>query len=334
MVDHTNTQPAFAPDMPERDYRAYSLPSWSSVKGLLDTCPAEWLHQQNAPRTESAAMIWGTLLHAAVLEPHRLDGMVCIPPEVIKTGATVGGDRGMYTVSGVGLFATKAEAQAALLAWTHTGAGAVAWRTQAEAQADVARIVGDRYAVTAELLADLRERAEQAAALLPGGDSGSYEVAMRGSIEGQPCKGKADIIDGTLILRDVKTTTDVSPKAIQRAATDRHWFGQLWTYGELARQNGHAVDAYGVLVVQAPHLTYAGGVLGLSDRYQPRPHARIVPIGVEGVAHGRAEAIRAWRTYLDCTLRDHWPDWSETHPGPLVPSRWAVEAEPEAQEWT
>ena len=299
----------FAPDMPERDYRAFPLPSWSAVKGLLDTCPAEWLHQQNAPRTESAAMIWGTLLHAAVLEPHRLDGMVCEPVTVERDGTGK--------------------------AWTHTAADGETWRTQREAQAAAAEAMPtDRYAVTAELLADLRERAEQAAALLPGGDSGSYEVAMRGSIEGQPCKGKADIIDGTLILRDVKTTTDVSPKAIQRAATDRHWFGQLWTYGELARQNGHAVDAYGVLVVQAPHLTYAGGVLGLSDRYQPRPHARIVPIGVEGVAHGRAEAIRAWRTYLDCTLRDHWPDWSETHPGPLVPSRWAVEAEPEAQEWT
>ena len=72
----------FAPDMPERDYRAFPLPSWSAVKGLLDTCPAEWLHQQNAPRTESAAMIWGTLLHAAVLEPHRLDEIVCEPVTV------------------------------------------------------------------------------------------------------------------------------------------------------------------------------------------------------------------------------------------------------------
>jgi len=139
------------------------------------------------------------------------------------------------------------------------------------------------------------------------------------------------VFRGLQALLDVKTTADVPPDAVQRAATQRRWFGQLWTYGQLARQNGHAVDAYGILIVQAPHLTYAGGVLGLSDRYQPRTHARIVPIGVEGVAHGRAEAIRAWRTYLDCTLRDHWPDWSIE---PLAPSRWAVEAEPEAQEWT
>ena len=308
MVDHTNTQPAFAPDMPERDYRAYPLPSWSSVKGLLDTCPAEWRHQQDAPRTESAAMIWGTLLHAAVLEPHRLDEMVCDPVTVERDGTGK--------------------------AWTHTAADGETWRTQREAQAAAAEAMPtDRYAVTAELLADLRLRAEQAAALLPDGDSGSYEVAMRGSIEGQPCKGKADVIAGGSVL-DLKTTGDVTPDAIQRAATQRHWFGQLWTYGELARQSGHDVTDYGAIVVQAPHLTHAGGVLGLSDRYQPRAHARIVPIGDEGVAHGRAEAIRAWRTYLDCTLREHWPDWSETHPGALAPSRWAVEAEPEAQEWT
>ena len=298
----------FAPDMPETDYRAYPLPSWSAVKGLLDTCPAEWRHQQDAPRTESASMIWGTLLHAAVLEPHRLGEMVCQP-------VTVGRDD-----TGK--------------AWTHTAADGETWRTQREAQLAAAEAMPtDRYAVTAELLADLRLRAEQTAALLPDGDSGSYEVALKGSIEGQPCKGKADAIaeiGGALAVLDLKTTGDVTPKAVQRAATDRHWFGQLWTYGELARQNGHAVDAYGILIVQAPHLTYAGGVLGLSDRYQPRPHARIVPIGVEGVAHGRAEAIRAWRTYLDCTLRDCWPDWPAE---PLAPSRWAVEAEPEAQEW-
>jgi hypothetical protein len=301
----------FTPNMPEPDYRTYPLPSWSSVKGLLDTCPAEWLHQQNAPRTESAAMIWGTLLHAAVLEPHRLDEMVCEPVTV--------------------------ERDATGKLWTHTAADGETWRTQREAQAAAAEAMpADRYAVTVDLLDDLRLRAEQAAALLPDGDSGGYEVAMRGSIEGQPCKGKADAIakiGGALSVLDLKTTGDVTPDAVQRAATQRHWFGQLWTYGELARQNGHAVDAYGILIVQAPHLTHAGGVLGLSDRYQPRPHARIVPIGVEGVAHGRAEAIRAWRTYLDCALRDHWPDWSETHPEPLEPSRWAVEAEPEEVVW-
>lgn len=298
----------FTPDMPERDYRAYPLPSWSSVKGLLDTCPAEWRHQQDAPRTESAAMIWGTLLHAAVLEPHRLGEMVCAPVTV--------------------------ERDATGKAWTHTAANGETWRTQREAQAAAAEVMPtDRYAVTAELLADLRERAEQAAALLPGGDSGSYEVALKGSIEGQACKGKADAIvehGGTLAVLDVKTTGDVTPDAVQRAATQRHWFGQLWTYGELARQSGHDVTDYGAIVVQAPHLTHAGGVLGLSDRYQPRPHARIVPIGVEGVAHGRAEAIRAWRTYLDCALRDYWPDWTTE---PLEPSRWAVEAEPEEVVW-
>ena len=296
----------FTPDMPEPDYRAYPLPSWSAVKGLLDTCPAEWRHQQDAPRTESAAMIWGTLLHAAVLEPHRLEEMVCEPVTVERD------DTGK--------------------AWTHTAAAGETWRTQREAQAAAAEAMpSDRYAVTAELLDDLRERAAAAAALLP--DGALREVAMRGSIEGQPCKGKADVIakvGGALAVLDVKTTGDVTPDAVQRAATQRHWFGQLWTYGELARQNGHAVDAYGILIVQAPHLTHAGGVLGLSDRYQPRPHARIDPIGVEGVAHGRAEAIRAWRTYLDCTLRDCWPDWTTE---PLEPSRWAVEAEPEAQEW-
>ena len=303
MVDTTTT---FTPDMPEADYRAYPLPSWSAVKGLLDTCPAEWRHQQDAPRTESAAMIWGTLLHAAVLEPHRLDEMVCDPVTVERD------DTGK--------------------AWTHSAAAGETWRTQREAQAAAAEAMPtDRYAVTAELLADLRLRAEQAAALLA--DGALREVAMRGSIEGQACKGRADAIvehAGALAVVDVKTTGDVTPRAIQRAATDRRWLGQLWTYGELARQSGHNVTGYGVLVVQAPHLTHAGGVLGLGERYQPRAHARLVPLTDAAVKHGHNESIAAWRLYRDCTLTGEWPDWpSDSIDAP----RWGAVEAPDEEVW-
>ena len=304
MVDTTIT---FAPDMPERDYRAYPLPSWSAVKGLLDTCPAEWLHQQDAPRTESAAMIWGTLLHAAALEgAERLAELVCDPVTVERD------DTGK--------------------AWTHTAADGQTWRTQREAQAAAAEALpADRYAVTAELLADLRLRAEQAAALLP--DGALREVAMCGAIEGQPAKGRADAIagaDGALAVVDVKTTGDVTPRAVQRAATDRRWLGQLWTYGELARQAGHAVTDYGVLIVQAPHLTHAGGVLGLADRYQPRAHARLVPLTDAAVEHGRNEAIAAWRTLRDCTLTGDWPDWPADG---IDAPRWGAVEAPAEEVW-
>ena len=294
----------FKPDMPEADYRAFPLPSWSSVKGLLDTCPAQWLHDQDAPRTESAAMIWGTLLHAAVLEPHRLAEMVCEPVTVERD------DSGK--------------------AWTHSAADGATWRTQREAQAAAAEAMpADRYPVTPELMDDLSARAAQAAALLP--DDAQREIAMRGVIEGQECKGKADVIGARVgapgALLDVKTTNDVTPRAVQRAATDRHWFGQLWTYRAIA---GLPEADLGVLLIQAPHLTHAGGVLGLADRYQPRAHARVVWLDEAAIEHGRREAVQAWRTYRDCSMTEHWPDWPDET---LTPARWATAEEPEAEQW-
>ena len=291
----------FAPDMPEADYRAWPLPSWSAVKGLLDMCPAQWRHEQDAPRTESAVMIWGTLLHAAVLEPHRLAEMICEP-------VTVGRD-------------------ASGKLWTHTAANGETWRLKEEATtAAQAATPQGRYPVAPALMDDLRQRAAVAAALLPVG--ALREVALRGSIEGQPCKGKADALGGMTL--DVKTTADVSPRAIQRAAIDRHWYGQLWTYGELARQNGHDPGPCVILVVQAPHLTHAGGVLDLADRHQPRAHARLLTLDADAVAHGRREALQAWRTYRDCVLLDQWPDWQDTS---LSVPRWAMTDAPAEDVW-
>ena len=287
-------------DMTEADYRAHPLPSWSAAKDLLTMSPAEWKHHQGKPRTESAAMAWGTLLHALVLEPDTIDARYIVVGEV---GRTEDGKR--WTCGGAGDYRTKAEAEAALLA-----------------------DVGDRQALTAECLADARARAEQAAAVLGGG--WVCEVPMQGTIEGCGCKGKADAIDAGRVI-DIKTSGDITPRTIARIARDRLWRGQLWTYGELARQCGYVAGSpsLAVLVVQAASVSLAGGILSLTG-WQPRAHARIVPLTAAAVEAGRNEARAVWSKLRECQLADVWPDYD----GDAIDvSRWETEAEVTPEEW-
>ncbi len=285
----------------EADYRAHPLPSWSSAKDLLHMSPAEWRHHQGKPRTESAAMAWGTLLHALVLEPDTIDARYVVVGEVTRTE-----DGKRWTCGNGDDYRTRAEAEAALLA-----------------------DVGDRQAVTAECLADARARAEQAAAVLGG--STLREVPMGGTIEGCGCKGKADLIRSGIVV-DIKTSADVTPRAIARIARDRLWRGQLWTYGELARQCGYVTGGspdLAVLVVQAASVSLAGGVLSLTG-WQPRAHARIVPLTAAAVEAGRAEARAVWSKLRECQLADAWPDYE----GDAIDvSRWETEAEVTPEEW-
>lgn len=284
----------------EADYRAHPLPSWSAAKDLLHMSPAEWRHHQTKPGAESAAMAWGTLLHALVLEPDTIDARYVVVGEVERTE-----DGKRWTCGGAEDYRTKAEAEAALLA-----------------------DVGDRQALTAECMADARVRARRAARVLGG--SQLREVPMQGTIEGCACKGKADFIRGGMVV-DIKTSADVTPRTIARIARDRLWRGQLWTYGELARQCRFVRESpdLAVLVVQAASVSLAGGILSLTG-WQPRIHSRIVPLTPAAVEAGRNEARAVWSRLRECQLADEWPDYD----GDAIDvGRWETEAEVTPEQW-
>jgi len=287
--------------MPEREYRAHPLPSWSAVSRLLDMSPAEWLHEQSRPRTETGPMAWGTLLHALVLEPDSVAQRYA----VIGAGPERTEDGKRWTLGGDVDYRTKAEAEAALLA-----------------------DVGDRQALTAECMADARVRARRAAWVLGG--SQLREVPMQGTIEGCACKGKADFIRGGMVV-DIKTSADVTPRTIARIARDRLWRGQLWTYGELARQCRFVRESpdLAVLVVQAASVSLSGGILSLTG-WQPRIHSRIVPLTPAAVEAGRNEARAVWSRLRECQLADAWPDYDGDS---IDVSRWETEAEVTPEEW-
>lgn len=299
-VRHHTGDPMPRLQLTEPEYRALDLWSWSTAKHVL-TCPAEALDQRQRPIDTTDSMRLGTMLHCAILEPAEYHQRYVVPPAVERQpGWEVEGGRGAYTLAALPgqTYATKAEARAAL----------------------GASLAGEW--VTAELLADVWARAEAARELL--GPGVQTEVMLTGVIEGAACKGMADILGGGVVI-DVKTMADVSPRAVQRAAHDGCWAGQLWTYGELGRQAGMGTpERYGILVVQAPRVS--GSPLGLSSSRQPRPHCRLVWMDEAMVAAGRADALRVWRTVRQCEASGVWPDYEAEA---LTLPRWVREADGE-----
>ena len=129
---------------------------------------------------------------------------------------------------------------------------------------------------------------------------------MVGQIEGCAVKGKADLLIHNAII-DVKTTADIRPSAVGRTAIQRHWLGQVWTYGELAKQSGYPITKYGVIVIQSPKVS--GTPMRLSASRQPRQSWRLMWLSDEAIAYGESEAKRVWRTVRDCEAVGEWPDY-------------------------
>ncbi len=270
-------------------YRALNCWSWSTAKHVLE-CPAEAHDQRFRPIDCTDAMEMGTLMHALILEPETLDDRFGVAPSIVK------GNGG----------------------WTWEGADSV-WRLKKEADAALAGVMGDRFLVTKQLMDDLQQRCHQPRVHALA-NATETELAMVGQIEGCAVKGKADMLTKGAII-DVKTTSDIKPAAIERAAYQRRWFGQVWTYGELARQAGFDVTQYGIIVVQAPRVS--GSPLKLSSSRQPRPSWRLVWLSDAAVEYGENEARSVWRAIRDCEASKTWPDYDESE---INPPRWARSA--------
>ena len=72
------SEPTIILGMPDEDYRAEVGVSNSALK-YMQVNPAEYLHQKNARRETTAAQLFGQVLHAALLEPHRK--LHCVKPD-------------------------------------------------------------------------------------------------------------------------------------------------------------------------------------------------------------------------------------------------------------
>ena len=133
-------------------------------------------------------------------------------------------------------------------------------------------------------------------------------MPLYGRLEGIEARGCADIVIewltrdgrvGGLTVIDLKTTTDVSPRAVQRTAIASRWHGQVVTYGRLLSQQPQYAH------LNIGDVSHAVLVMASTGR----PHARVEGFDAAGEAKGNADATQAWRMWRDCTASGIWPDY-------------------------
>jgi hypothetical protein len=166
-----------------------------SMLGYMDVCPAEYKYRLENPREETEAMAFGTMLHAAILEPDTFTARVAFAPEVDRRTKEGKARWEAFLDEAEGKMVATAK-QAQLL----TGMGIA--------------VHGNR----------------DAAAALSGEGWLEQSFFWIDEATGLRCKARPDFIRADGFIVDVKTCSDASPKSFQRAMVDFGYHRQAAWY--------------------------------------------------------------------------------------------------------
>lgn len=200
--------------MPADEYHA--VPAYSASGGrLLMRSAAHYRTARDVPSEPTEAMILGTAMHLAALEPDAFAAQVVRAPKFDRR-------------------TTAGKADAAAFESAHAGKIILA---------------PDQFdALDAMRNALLAHPA--AAALLHEGDA-EVSLFWRCPGTGAPCKARADFLpSGLRICVDLKTTQDASPGAFARSAASMGYHVAAWHYLDGCQRLGLERDAFALLAVE------------------------------------------------------------------------------------
>lgn len=188
--------PPFVPgvfrDMPAEQYHAVEAMSSSGARSILRS-PAHFVLWRTERRDPSAAMQFGTAVHAGVLEPERFDRVVVMAPEFNARTAAGKADRAAFVAANAGRVILSAD------------------------DFDRARRCVDAI------------RAHPAARALLDGAECELSLFWRDAQFGVPCKARLDARNHGGII-DLKTTTDASPEEFARSVASWGYHRQAAHY--------------------------------------------------------------------------------------------------------
>ena len=262
-------------DMSFEDYHAVDAFSASGMKHLARS-PWHWRNRVEMKQTR--AMLCGSLVHCAQLEPHALAERYVIVPEDAPRRPSVSQWKAKNP---------SADSQAAM-DW---------WRMFEASNTKRAIVPADDYATTQKQLQAIKDCAELAEAF----STGHSEVSMFwvDPETGVYCKARPDHIrrkaDGRVQMLDLKSMADDTPAGVQRA------LGRLGLY----RQEAHYRRGYQVITGQ-PVDDFVFAVVSSVPPILATPY-RLVD---DALQQGLEEVADLLREFAQCQRSGVWPAYA------------------------
>jgi len=263
--------------MTEAEYRALDAMNWSTLSAGRASMAA-LKDRIDHPREDKEAWVLGRAVHTLVLEPHEFDARYAV---------WFGADR-----------RTKAGKEA----WADFQANAIGKETLDAGDAAEARLIAESVRANADAMALLR------------GGHAEVPLVWTDADTGVRCKGRADYLSD-LLLPDLKTTRDASPRKFASAAYSYGYFSQLAFYADgAAALDGRQRAVYLIAVETA------------------RPYiCQVYEVPQASLAVGRAEYKRLLEQYRHARENNQWPGYA-TGILPLSVPAWAAAAAESAED--
>lgn len=265
------------------DYRSDPRMNISRLVAMAKS-PKHFRRLELDPPEPTDAMRLGTLIHCLVLEPDEYEKRYCVMPAFEN-------DPGNVTASGKEPSNRKATKY---------------YRDRVkEFQAT------EKRQVIPEVQYNVAAKAARSFESRTGTGTFTTELPVFGTIEGVECKGLLDMVRPGLI-RDLKTTTDVSPRAFWYRFADGFMAERLAFYRELWQQSSGDKRTDCQIVAQETSGDFDTAIYDVPEQ--------LIDSGMRRVR----EWLRDWK---ECTARNEWPGVDGGAAIPLFVPDYAMEEE-------
>ena len=197
-------------NMSDADYFAHSAINCSGLKLIAQKTPLHFKYQQTAPRVETKALILGSAIHCATLEPTEYRERYIVAPQIDKR--------------------TK-EGKAAF--------------SELEASGKIVLSHDDDELIYS--VSQAVRNHKTASRLLTNGNA---EVAVFGDIDGLKVKCKCDYLRENVAIIDLKTTEDASQKGFMKSVLNYGYHQQAAFYMDVMKSIGSPIEAFVFVVVE------------------------------------------------------------------------------------
>jgi hypothetical protein len=199
--------------VPMDEYRAWPHVSQSTLKVLRDRSPAHAYEYMNNPPEQTPALIMGTAVHMATLQPELFDQHYAMAPECDRR-------------------TKEGKAQYAAFQEEHAGATILS---------------ADDYMKCLLIAKSVRSH-PSASKLLIG--EAEQSATWIDTATGLTCKARFDMVSKVGMLADLKTTCDASRAAFERSIYNYFYYGQASFYLNGAHELGIPADYFTFIAVE------------------------------------------------------------------------------------